>query len=74
MHTATTRLGVALRRRRIERGIGLDTAAEEVGVSRSTLATAERGEAVPSPSTAWKMAAWLGWTWIQVCDAAVTKV
>jgi len=74
MHSPTTVLGSALRRRRIERGLGLAAAADQVGVSRSTLATAERGEAVPSPPTAWKLAAWLGWTWLQVCEAAVTKV
>ncbi len=74
MRTAQTMLGVALRRQRLERGLALDDAAREVGVSRSTLATAERGEALPSPSTAWKLGSWLGWTWVQVCDAAVTKV
>jgi transcriptional regulator with XRE-family HTH domain len=74
MHSPKTQLGRALRTRRLERGLGLAAAADQVGVARSTLATAERGEAVPSPPTAWKLASWLGWTWLQVCEAAVTRV
>jgi DNA-binding XRE family transcriptional regulator len=67
-----TRLGVAIRERRHDRG--QHEAADEIGLPRSTLARIERGAHSPSIDTALALAKWLGWSVEQVIDAARTPV
>lgn len=62
-----TALGAAIRARRSGRQVD---AAAELGVSRSTLAEAERGTHAPSLATARALARWLGWSLEDVLDAA----
>ena len=44
----------------------------DLGVAQTTLSGVERGSHTPSPDTAMKLAAWLGWTLEQVYEAAAT--
>lgn len=68
----TTLLGRSLVNRRGDRT--LVAVAEQLGVSYVCVARIELAARKPSPSTALKIARWLGWTMEQVYEAANTPV
>lgn len=51
---------INLRKLRIDRGLGLEEAADQMGVHRDTLARAETGDGKPHPRNALKIAAFYG--------------
>ena len=51
---------IDLRELRHNRGLGLEDAAEQIGVHRSILARAESGENRPHPKNAFKIASFYG--------------
>lgn len=67
-----TRLGAELRQRRGVRSLA--DLGQEVGLSGAAIGRLECGNRFPSPATARKLAAWLGWSVGQVFDAAEERV
>lgn len=55
----TAELGAAVRRRREEQGLSLRDAADETGVSASTLSRIENGTGKPDADNIARLAAWL---------------
>lgn len=62
------RLGQAIRERRGTRTLA--EVAAELGVARVTVGRIESGSRRPSLDTARALAIWLGWTLVEVLDAA----
>lgn len=50
------RIGINLRQFRVNKGISLESLAEQIGVSKLTLIKIERGDANPTLSVIWKIA------------------
>lgn len=65
---------IDLRTVRIDRGIGLEEAAEEMGVHRSILARAESGENKPHPKNAFKIASFYGYKVTEVWPVPEAEV
>lgn len=69
---------IDIRELRVNRGLSLNQAAREIGVSPNTLGAAETGEVKPRPSSALKIAGFYGYrvtdVWPIEPDAAAREV
>lgn len=68
---------IDIRTLRLNRGLSLNEAARQIGISPNTLAAAESGEVRPWPSSALKIAGFYGYrvtdVWPVEPDAAVAR-
>lgn len=54
-------MNINLKAERVNRGLGLQEAADAIGVPRNTLIQAELGKRVPQPPNAFKIASFFGY-------------